>query len=124
MSTAKLAQEKINLAMVLKRTAPPGVSDELIRKAVNDLTRMAKTHHRYQEARCGSADFNAADERREEALEARITKLAASVGVQAVRFTGDPRGCTVKLLLPADENGCRPYNTWGGMESGWGVMIG
>lgn len=31
-------------------------------------------------------------------------------------FGGDPRGYTVKLLLPDGS-----YNTWGGFECGWGV---
>lgn len=31
-------------------------------------------------------------------------------------FGSDPRGFTVKLLLPSGR-----YNTWGGREDGWGV---
>lgn len=45
----------------------------------------------------------------------RINALAQSLGFQT-NLGGDPRGYTVKLLLPT-----RAYNTWGGAEEGLGV---
>lgn len=59
------------------------------------------------------------DERDEAKLErtrAAIVKICDELpGVQA-KFGGDPRGYTVKLILPT-----KRYNTWGGEEDGWGV---
>lgn len=39
-----------------------------------------------------------------------------------VIFGSDPRGSVVKILFPL-RNGERPYNTWGGMKEGFGVLV-
>jgi hypothetical protein len=77
------------------------------------LSRMAAKHHAMQEKKCNE-NYSDADERAEEILEGQIEALIP--GNIRVLFTGDPRGYTVKLLLPGGE-----YNTWGGKECGWGV---
>jgi hypothetical protein len=46
-------------------------------------------------------------------IEARVTRLVESHGL-TVSFGGDPRGCAIRILLPADENGRRRYNSWDG----------
>lgn len=56
-------------------------------------------------------------EAQEKKLEEEIRDLAKTIpGVQGVKFTGDPRGYTVRLMLKSER-----YNTWGGLEDGWGV---
>mgnify|MGYP003387096575 CR=1 FL=1 len=54
-------------------------------------------------------------ERRSEVCKRRITEVLRPYGV-AARFGGDPRGYTVKIMLPSTAS-----NTWGGKEEGWGV---
>lgn len=48
-----------------------------------------------------------------ERIEARVTRFVEARGL-TVTFNGDPRGCAIKLLLPADENGRRVHNSWDG----------
>lgn len=54
---------------------------------IAEVTRLQERH----EAWC---------EKREAALERQITKLAKSIGAAGVIFNGDPRGATVKLVMP------------------------
>lgn len=57
-----------------------------------------------------------ADERElDEKAQARIRSVVRKYGIEA-RFSGDPRGCCVKLVLKSGA-----YNTWGGREAGYGV---
>lgn len=82
------------------------------------ITRHARTHHRLAEMGCNGT-LTATDERLGEYLEDRIRALAAQLRINgrpvAVKFSGDPRGCTVKLLLGRG-------NTFGGDSEGWGVL--
>jgi hypothetical protein len=48
-----------------------------------------------------------------ERIQARVTRFVESRGL-TVNFNGDPRGCAIRLLLPADENGHRVHNSWDG----------
>ena len=69
------------------------------------LMGLAKTHCRYQVMQCGDGSPNQEAncryaEEREEALEKRIEKLCKKYGTEAV-FSGDPRGCTVKVAVPS-----------------------
>jgi len=82
------------------------------------IHRHAVTYARIQESRCSeemSERATARLERREAQIERRIGHLAAYIGC-GVKFTGDPRGYCVRLILPDGR-----YNTWGGAEDGWGV---
>lgn len=76
------------------------------------ILRDATTHHRYAEAECSEemTDARAAwVERRSAACEHRITERCAALGFPAPMFSGDPRGCTVKIRLPSGYS-----DSWGG----------
>ncbi|HEX6052745.1 MAG TPA: hypothetical protein VFZ21_25945 [Gemmatimonadaceae bacterium] len=78
------------------------------------VARHATTHHRLQEIQC-NREATAAELLQERNIEARIRKLVADLPQRsrgnsiAVKFQGDPRGYTVKLVVPGDNGG----NTWG-----------
>lgn len=86
------------------------------------LLALARAYARIQERWCsedmsGTPGLQASLEKKEKTLEEHIRKIAHELpGVQGVKFTGDPRGFCVRLLLT---NG--KYNTWGGVEDGWGI---
>lgn len=52
----------------------------------------------------------------ERETERRILAIAETIGAR-VKLGGDPRGFTVKLMMP--KTGA--YNSWGGAEEGFGV---
>lgn len=88
------------------------------------LIRWGRQLCRIQERQCnghqtwdGRWDEEAAkrDEKREEGIQARVTKALAPYGITP-NFSGDPRGYTLKLILPSGK-----WNTWGGEEEGYGV---
>lgn len=92
------------------------------------VARHATTHHRLQEIQC-NREATAAELLREKHIEDRIRKLVAdlpkakvqltrgsTVASIGVEFSGDPRGFTVKLVVPGDKGG----NTWG-LEGRYGV---
>lgn len=59
--------------------------------------------------------WDARIEKESDRMERLIQAAATELGLVA-KFDGDPRGCTVKLILPS-----KRYNTWGGEDEGWGV---
>lgn len=83
------------------------------------IARHARTHERIQETWCNdemSDKATARLEAREARLEARIADLVATLphtdhGPFTVRFDGDPRGHTVKIICPV--GGLELGNTWG-----------
>jgi hypothetical protein len=89
-----------------------------IRETCALIARHARTHNRYAEMWCSvelSDRETARLERRETALEARITDLVSRLpetddGPITVRFDGDPRGHTVKLVLPGESR--RHADVW------------
>lgn len=92
--------------------------------AASLIVHHARTYKRIQEAWC-SIEMDEAQtkamERREMLLEKRIAELVAALPtVQGqpitVKFGGDPRGYTVKLIMASGKS-----NTWGGAEDGYGV---
>lgn len=78
-----------------------------------ELIELARKHHREQERLCNG---NGSEERSEN-LEAVIVKRSAEIGAKGVHFSGDPRGATVKLILPDGAT-----NDWG--SEGWCVPTG
>jgi hypothetical protein len=62
------------------------------------LLRYAATHQRLATEEC-NRQFTPMDEQKRIRVRQRIRKIAESFGAQA-RFSGDPRGCTVKLAVP------------------------
>ena len=96
------------------------------------LLRHAKTHGNLAVAECNGpgdwvnripypqageiiAKFEVRIEKRQQQIEKRIQVICDKIGCR-VDLNGDPRGYTVKVILPSGK-----YNTWGGKESGWGV---
>ena len=82
------------------------------------LCRHGKTYSRIQEAVCNGVEWNQYDtnesfnkrqarhekwtEKREQQLERRIRTIVKELGpAYDVVFQGDPRGCTVKVVLPS-----------------------
>ena len=88
-----------------------------LRGLLGDLMFLAKRHGMLQERVCnghqtvkGDWDEEAAnrDQKREEAIEARITAICEKLGCKPI-FSGDPRGATVKVIVPSGRS-----NSWGG----------
>ena len=89
------------------------------------IARHARTHNRLQEVACSvemSEAQQARHDKRDAAIEDRISALVSQFprskrGRILVRFEGDPRGYTVKLVVPKAK---RDGNTWG-LEGLYGV---
>jgi hypothetical protein len=64
---------------------------------VAELMRLSRRHARLQERACNETVPEGHDAR----CEAGIRKLCAQLPGCAPIFSGDPRGCTVKLRLPS-----------------------
>lgn len=79
-----------------------------------DLMRLGSTHSCLCVQWC-NGPWDKSDEVKLDRVRERIVKLVEPYGIKA-NCHGDPRGFTVKLLLPSGR-----YNTWGGKEDGWGV---
>lgn len=75
-----------------------------------ELCRLARRHGKLQEKACNEE----VPENHDAKCEADITALCAKIGLTRVIFGGDPRGYTVKVVLPSGRS-----NSWGG--EGWGV---
>lgn len=128
MATTK---ERFEFLMTL-RDALPNLSRDQVYDAGKLLLRHALSHGNIQEAICnGPGDYvnripypeagkiyeehQTRCEKREQQLERRMKEIADKLGIE-IRFGGDPRGYTVRLMLPDGR-----YNTWGGAEYGYGV---
>jgi len=115
----KNGQKLYNLLAPSFKGLTPGLPE-----LCNLLARHARTYNRIQEIWCSvelSPTATKWYEHREELIEKRIVELVRALPrVKGkpiiVRFTGDPRGYCVKLIMP-DER----YNTWGGAEDGIGI---
>lgn len=97
-----------------------GESDRVL-QTCSLIARLARTHHRLQEITC-NGELTPDEQKREAQIEARILLLVASLparygkGALSVEFQGDPRGDTVKIVVPGDRGG----NTWG-LDGRYGV---
>jgi hypothetical protein len=83
------------------------------------LVQLSKRHAHLEELRCGDEAFcrelnEDGEHPRTLRVEARIERLAKRIGATGVIFSGDPRGCTVKLTFADGET-----NDWG--KEGWCV---
>lgn len=84
-----------------KHTNPSRGTETRTVKAAELLSGMSKKHHRYMEMLCsGEMETDAdGDNPTVDRLRARITEIADGIGCKGVIFSGDPRGCTVKLVF-------------------------
>lgn len=85
------------------------------------LMALAKEHHRLCELWCSDEQYNReidedGEHPRMVRCRAAIEKLAKACGCKGVEFSGDPRGCTVKLVFHDGET-----NDFG--KEGWCVPI-
>jgi hypothetical protein len=81
------------------------------------LTILGKRHHKLMEDYCNGEDMYRADgepKAKLRNLREHIALIARNIGAESVLFSGDPRGCTVKLVFPDGE-----ANDWG--KDGWCV---
>jgi hypothetical protein len=114
-------QEYAAFIALLARKADQGISARSVARAADDLCRLSRRHARLAEKTCNVAMGDAeqdAHQRAEDKTEERMNTALSCLNIEgaALKFGGDPRGFTVKLLLPSGE-----YNTWGGAEEGYGV---
>lgn len=93
----------------------PNLYDHESIEALDELISLARAHHNLAEHEC-NGDLTKRQEKRCQAIEARVLKLSALFSLKA-DFSGDPRGYTVKLHAPTGTM----YNTFGGQESGYGI---
>ena len=85
--------------------------------AIGEVIRRARRHNRMAGTACNrnlSDREKSADKTNEDRIMALIRENA--VDKVPVKFGGDPRGYTVKVMLPNGHS-----NTWGGPEDGWGI---
>jgi hypothetical protein len=112
------------LISVMRKSGVPAFNVDAFtledREAVYDMIDRAKRHCRLAEKYCSVAMDEEQLKRHnatEEGIEREIRRTAARLGLTA-KFDGDPRGFTVKLHAPVEHH---VYNTWGGLESGYGI---
>lgn len=79
-----------------------------------DIFRLASTHGRLMTEKC-NRQLTEREERKIENIRVRLAKVLGGTGIK-LNCGGDPRGYTIKLILPSGR-----YNTWGGADEGWGV---
>jgi hypothetical protein len=105
--TATNRLEVLEFACLMAREFPNARASDL-----DLLMRLAKRHGKLAERECNVGDVS---DKTWERLEAKIRAVCAEIGCE-VKLGGDPRGYTVKVIVPSGR-----YNTWGGAEDGWGV---
>lgn len=101
--------------IVLAEAAHP---EKVTKTACLELFRLVKRAHRFAERMACDESWGEKDERADDRNDARILALADRFGVK-VQIGGDPRGHVVHLMTPKTGR----YNTWGGAESGWGLLV-
>lgn len=86
-----------------KHTNPNRGTETTTVKAAKELMRLARRHHRMAEQQCNGegpfADWDGESDSPFEPLRERIGAIAKKAGCAGVIFSGDPRGCTVKLTF-------------------------
>ena len=92
-------------------------------RACKRLMKLATSHHRYMEAQCNGEwpygrdhDHSGGPPMVVSRCRKEITKIAAHIGASDVAFSGDPRGCTVKLTWSDGAT-----DDWG--TTGWCVPV-
>lgn len=111
MKTASKLGEAIQFACVVQQDCKTHCQ-----QFVQELLQLARQHGRLCEIYCNRG-FAPREERKKQRIEKRIHTICLELGKGfRAKLNGDPRGYTVKLILPSGR-----YNTWGGAEDGWGV---
>ncbi len=100
------------LAAALAEHIPP---TQRVFEICSLIARLASTHARLQEEQCNRG-LSADELARETHIEGRIRRLVADLPPTksgkrvTAKFSGDPRGFTVRIVVPDDPHG---GNTWG-----------
>ncbi len=81
------------------------------------LTQHAKALSRYAVLDC-NGDLTEVQQLKDRNVQGRVEDICKAY-VVLVDFGCDPRGYVVKLHFTYGKD--KPYNTWGGAESGWGI---
>jgi hypothetical protein len=109
---------KKGLELAYKLAPALGTSDA-IAETCSLISRQATKHARLQEIACSvemSPAREARHEREDDACERRIAELVSKLpetddGPFGVKFEGDPRGYTVKMVAPGEW--AKLHSTWG-----------
>ena len=122
MTRTERKKARADLAAHINKQA--GWSMEAADSLAGKLLRDARIIDRVNEADCSYERPSwqlRADTLRQEQAWRRIQNNCARIGVLADEC-GDPRGFSVKIHFTyADRENRKPYNTWGGAETGWGI---
>ena len=94
--------------------AMPTVPPQMVAARALQFCKAARVIERNAVNQCNGVDSPRTEARALKAANA-VATLASECGFTP-RLGGDPRGYTLKLILPTGR-----YNTWGGVEDGWGV---
>lgn len=117
---SKKSQEYANTYATLKPYGFTHADLDTLHRAETSLTRLSEnecngwpTWHNGRIVYDWNEAEAAKDKAKADRIEARITRLVERHGL-TVTFGGDPRGCAIRILLPADETGYRAHNSWDG----------
>ena len=78
------------------------------------LMRLTRRAERYNVLAC-NGDLTRRQQRAAERVDAQAKGIAEKLGT-VLRCDGDPRGFSLKIAFPSGA-----YNTWGGIQDGWGI---
>ena len=95
-------KEQITFCILMAREIPAD-APLVLTDVLHDLMRLARHHKKLQEMACNEPVPEGHDEK----CEGRIRELCEEINCVPV-FSGDPRGCTVKLKVPSGRT-----NDWG-----------
>lgn len=108
---------KLTESDVFHRDCQTHGKPEATRRDCEEIRRLGKRHSRFMVDQCNGIelfDANGDELPRLARCREQIRTIAAALGAESVRFSGDPRGCTVKLKW---KDGAT--NDWG--NDGWCV---
>ena len=114
MTTTAQRHVAMEFALMLRHEVATETTDHDVIELAISLMRLAKRHGWLAVPDC-NRNLTDKELRMQTKIEKQIADLTKAHGLH-VTFGGDPRGYTVKLILPSGR-----YNTWGGAEDGWGV---
>jgi len=111
----------VSTAVYIETTAAQQLAIDIVRnggrcstKIAGDLIQHAKRHHKLMEDYCNGVEVYDANDEPKAPLRNVRQKLEAIAAkcLCGVKFSGDPRGCTVKLTLPSSETNDMGRDGW------------
>jgi len=108
-------EELERFAIILAKAFPNRTANEVARFS-KEIRRLGRRAKRLAVQNC-NGPWGDADDDKHTANAVAVSALCCEFDQRIeAHVGGDPRGYTIKLILPT-----RVYNTWGGEESGYGV---